>query len=107
MDPIRESNYYKVIYADPPWTFSTYSKKGKGRSPEAYYDCMTLADIMALPVGEWAAKDSVLLLWATDPLLEKAFEVIRAWGFTYKTAGFYWAKLNKAAPTCSFSEKSF
>ena len=32
---------------------------------------MTLADIMALPVGEWAAKDCVLLLWATDPLLEK------------------------------------
>ena len=54
---------------------------------------MTLADIMALPVGEWAAKDCVLLLWATDPLREKAFEVIRASGFTYKTVGFYWAKL--------------
>ena len=39
---------------------------------------MTLADIMALPVGEWAAKDCALRLWATDPLLEKAFEVIRA-----------------------------
>ena len=45
---------------------------------------MTLADIMALSVGEWAAKDCVLLLRATDPLLKKAFEVIRAWGFTYK-----------------------
>ena len=28
--------HYKVIYADPPWTFSTYSRKGKGRSAEAY-----------------------------------------------------------------------
>jgi N6-adenosine-specific RNA methylase IME4 len=54
---------------------------------------MTLADIMALPVGEWAAKDCVLRLWATDPLLEKAFEVIQASGSTYKTVGFYWAKL--------------
>src|SRR5215471_5767476 len=98
---------YKVIYADPPWTFSTYSRKGKGRSPEAYYDCMTLADIKALPVTEWAAEDSVLLLWATDPLLEKAFEVIRAWGFTYKTVGFYWAKLKRSAPRDRYDDSSF
>lgn|SRR5580704_19483751 len=32
-------NHYGVIYADPPWTFATYSRKGKGRSAEAYYDC--------------------------------------------------------------------
>ena len=107
MDPLPPSNHYKVIYADPPWTFSTFSTKGKGRSPEAYYDCMTLADIMALPVGEWAARDCVLLLWATDPLLEKAFAVIRAWGFTYKTVGFYWAKLNKSAPRLLYDDRSF
>ena len=87
-----------VIYADPPWTFATYSRKGKGRSAEAHYDCMSLADIKALPVAEWAAPDCVLLLWATDPLLDKAMDVIRAWGFTYKTVGFCWAKLNKSAP---------
>jgi N6-adenosine-specific RNA methylase IME4 len=93
---------YRVIYADPPWTFATYSRKGKGRSAEAYYDCMSLDDIKALPVGAWAAADCVLLLWTTDPLLPTAFDVIRAWGFTYKTVGFYWAKLNKlaAAPIC-------
>ena len=99
------SNHYKVIYADPPWTFATYSRKGKGRSPEAYYDCMTLADIQALPVGEWAAEDCVLLLWTTDPLLEKAFAVIHAWGFTYKTVGFYWAKLKK--PEVTYNDGSF
>ena len=59
---------------------------------------MTLADIKALPVSQWAADDCVLLLWTTDPLLEKAFEVIRAWGFTYKTVGFYWAKLKRPEP---------
>jgi N6-adenosine-specific RNA methylase IME4 len=98
-------NHYKVIYADPPWTFSTYSRKGKGRSAEAYYDCMTVADIKALPVTQWAADDCVLLLWTTDPLLEKAFEVIRAWGFTYKTVGFYWAKLRQPEP--SYNEGNF
>jgi N6-adenosine-specific RNA methylase IME4 len=36
-------------------------------------------------------------LWATDPLLPRAFELIQAWGFEYKTVGFYWVKLNTAA----------
>jgi N6-adenosine-specific RNA methylase IME4 len=98
---------YRVIYADPPWTFATYSRKGKGRSPEAYYDCMSQADIEALPVAKWAADDCVLLLWTTDPLLPRAFDVIRAWGFTYKTVGFYWAKLNKSAPALIYDEQSF
>jgi N6-adenosine-specific RNA methylase IME4 len=57
---------------------------------------MSLEELEKLPVGDWAAPDSVLLLWATDPLLDKAFELIRAWGFTYKTVGFYWVKLNKS-----------
>lgn len=83
---------YGVIYADPPWTFRTYSRKGKGRSAEAHYDCMSLEGIKALPVADWAAEDAVLLLWATDPLLPRALEVIQAWGFTYKTVGFYWVK---------------
>lgn len=98
---------YRLIYADPPWTFATYSRKGKGRSAEAYYDCMSLAEIGRLPVAEWAAKDCVLLLWATDPLLPMAFEVIRAWGFTYKTVGFYWAKLNKSAEPTLYRDTSF
>ena len=83
-----------MIYADPPWTFSTYSVKGKGRSADAHYDCLTLEQVKALPVADWADNDAVLLMWATDPMLDRAFEVIRAWGFTYKTVGFYWVKQN-------------
>lgn len=104
--PLRP-NHYRVIYADPPWAFATYSRKGKGRSAEAYYDCMSLADIKKLPVAEWAASDCVLLLWTTDPLLPTALEVIGAWGFTYKTVGFYWAKLNKSTPPAIYSAASF
>ncbi len=107
MTALPRPKHYRVIYADPPWTFSTYSRKGKGRSAEAYYDCMTLPEIKALPVAEWAADDCVLLLWTTDPLLPAAFEVIRAWGFTYKTVGFYWAKLNKSADPTLYHEASF
>jgi N6-adenosine-specific RNA methylase IME4 len=36
-------------------------------------------------------------MWAVDPLLDQAMELIRAWGFEYKTVGFYWVKLNSKA----------
>ena len=86
---------YGVIYADPPWTFKTYSDKGKDKSPEKHYSCMPLTDIIHLPVGSIAKNDAVLLMWVVDPLLDQAFKVIDAWGFKYKTVGFTWAKTNK------------
>lgn len=98
---------YRLIYADPPWSFRTYSDRGKGRSPDAHYDCLDLNGIKGLPVADWAAPHSILLLWATDPMLHKAMEVIDAWGFTYKTVGFYWAKLNKRAPVSGWTEADF
>jgi N6-adenosine-specific RNA methylase IME4 len=89
------SRYYGVLLADPPWQFATYSHKGKGRSAEAHYDCMTLDSIKALPVSEWAAPDCALFLWVTDPSLPQALEVIEAWGFAYKTVAFTWVKTTK------------
>jgi N6-adenosine-specific RNA methylase IME4 len=44
-----------------------------------------------------AADDCALFLWTTDPLLPEALELIKGWGFTFKTAGFYWVKLNASA----------
>jgi len=89
------SKKYNVIYADPPWTFKTFSDKGKDRSPENHYNVMSLQDICNLPVNKIANENSVLLMWVVDPLLDKAFKVIEAWGFKYKTVGFTWAKTNK------------
>jgi N6-adenosine-specific RNA methylase IME4 len=86
---------FKVIYADPPWHFKVHSEKGEGRSAKNHYNVMSLEDIKALPVRDLAAENCALLMWATDPLLDKAFEVINAWGFTFKTVGFYWVKLRK------------
>ena len=86
---------YNVIYADPPWTFKTFSDKGKDRSPENHYNVMSLKDICNLPINKISSDNSVLLMWVVDPLLDKAFKVIEAWGFKYKTVGFTWAKTNK------------
>ena len=98
---------YGVIYADPPWTFRTWSGKGKDRSPEKHYGCLSLADIRLLPVADLAEKDCALFLWVTDPMLQEAFKLIDAWGFSYKTVAFTWAKLNARAPTLMFSEHDF
>jgi len=86
---------HRVIYADPPWS---YSNSGAIDDSDAYsrverhYPPMALADICALPIRDIAAEDAVLFLWVTSPLLESAFQVIRAWGFRYKSS-FVWDKV--------------
>src|SRR5579883_2138804 len=88
---------YGAIYADPPWHFRNWSAKGTGRNAVSHYDCLDFNALACLPVADLAKESCVLFLWATDPLLPRALELIRAWGFEYKTVGFYWVKLNAAA----------
>ena len=59
---------------------------------------MKISDISALPVANIAAEDCALFMWATYPNLQQAFEVIKTWGFTYKTVAFTWVKRNKKSP---------
>lgn len=92
---------YGAIYADPPWSFRNWSAKGTGRNAVSHYDCMDFDALASLPVQTCAADNSVLFLWATDPLLPKAMELIDAWGFEFKTVAFYWVKLNAAAKSDS------
>jgi N6-adenosine-specific RNA methylase IME4 len=87
---------YGAIYADPPWSFRNWSARGTGRNAVSHYDCLDFHSLVSLPIADLAADDCALFLWATDPLLPRAFELIRAWGFEYKTIGFYWVKLNAA-----------
>ena len=48
---------YNVIYADPPWSYKVWSKKGAGRSAESHYPTMSIEAIKALPVSRLAAGD--------------------------------------------------
>lgn len=87
---------YGVIVADPPWRFHKWTPNQVGsRSINNHYSTMALEDIKALPVQDYAAKDCALFLWTIDTCLDKAFEVITAWGFEYRTVAFCWAKLTK------------
>lgn len=86
---------YNIIYADPPWHYKVYSKKGAGRSAESHYPTMSIEEISKLPISKIAAENSALFIWVTFPQLKEVFNVIEAWGFTYKTVAFTWVKLNK------------
>lgn len=86
---------YGIIYADPPWHYRVYSKKGAGRSAESHYPTMTIEKIQALPVSELADKDCALFMWITFPLLKESLSVLSAWGFKFKTIAFVWIKQNR------------
>ena len=91
---IRPAGGFGLIMADPPWSYEMFSDKGYAKAPEAHYDTMDFDAIKALPVEALAAPDCLLWLWAVNPQLPLAIEVLRAWGFTFKTAGT-WIKRSK------------
>ncbi|MDE1901480.1 MAG: DNA methyltransferase [Alphaproteobacteria bacterium] len=93
--------HYGAILADPPWRFDVRSQKGEGKSPQRHYGCMTLSDIMALPVSQLARGDCALIMWATAPMLPQAVDTMRAWGFAFKSAGA-WAKQSKTGRAWAF-----
>lgn len=90
---------YNVIYADPPWTYDDKALAGN-RGACCKYDLMSLTELKALTVP--AADDCILFLWATMPQLPDALEVIKAWGFTFKTTAFVWVKTNIKSGTPFF-----
>ncbi|MGV8123119.1 MAG: MT-A70 family methyltransferase [Candidatus Xenobiia bacterium LiM19] len=92
---------YSIIYADPPWAYNDrreirrdgkMAKRGFGSAN--LYDVMTIDEIAALPVGDLAADNSALFMWATWPQLDQQLGVLKAWGFKYVGAGYIWLKRN-------------
>ena len=83
---------FGVIYADPEWRFEPFSRDtGMDRAPENHFPTSAVDEIARRPVDTLAAKDAVLFLWATVPMLPQAIEVMAAWGFTYRSH-FVWIK---------------
>jgi len=82
---------YGVIYADPEWKFETFSDNGMDRSADNHYPTSSTDDICKRDIPSIAAKDCVLFLWATVPMLPDALKVMEAWGFTYKSQAV-WVK---------------
>ena len=86
---LGEMGIYSVILADPPWRYDF--SQNSNNSIECHYPTMSIEEICELPVNEIAYDDCVLFLWATNPKLEEAMQVINAWGFKYRT-NMVWVK---------------
>lgn len=94
--PIDDSlGLHSVHYWDPPWEYEEGTTDDT-RQIANKYPPMKLADICALPVQSLCTPDAVMYMWTTAPKLEEAFEVMRAWGFSYRSQ-IIWHKTTKAA----------
>lgn len=78
---------FDLIYIDPPWQMG---HPDSPHAPEAHYETLSKAEIIARVPP--AAENAFMAMWAVNSLLPVAFEVIDAWGFTYKS-DIIWDKL--------------
>ena len=92
VDIFTTDKKYRVIYADPPWSYNDKQDTDYYGGAEKHYGTMPLDEIAALPVGKIAEKDAVLFLWTTSPLIFDSKQIFEAWGFTYKSM-FIWDKV--------------
>lgn len=93
--PALPDKKYNIIYADPPWSYND-KMHGHSFSLDHEYRTMSLEWIKNLNVQSIADKDCILFLWAVSPQLPEALEVMKAWGFKFKTVAFCWSKTTKS-----------
>lgn len=79
---------FSTIYADPPWPYANTAARG---AAEKHYRTMTLDEIRNESVSDLVLDQAHLHLWTTNAFLREAFDVIRAWGFRYKSC-LIWIK---------------
>jgi N6-adenosine-specific RNA methylase IME4 len=86
---------FVTVLADPPWQFQ--NRTGK-MAPEHKrlnrYETMDLKSIMELPVADVTAETAHLYLWVPNALLPEGLQVLKAWGFQYKS-NLVWHKIRK------------
>lgn len=100
-DILFPDKQYKIIYADPPWQYKDKASAGK-RGASFKYPTQSKEWLKELPVKSLSDDDCALFMWVTMPMLKEGLEVMKAWGFEYKTVAFTWVKRNKKADTWFF-----
>jgi len=84
---------YQIIYADPAWEYtnSGSTKNSRGNAKQ-FYKTMPINEIKNLPVQEITNENCWLFLWTTYPQIQNGLDVMKAWGFNFKTVAFTWIK---------------
>ncbi len=85
---------YKIIYADPPWSWKTYSKKGRKKTSDKHYPLMDINDLYELKVSSITDENCLLFMWVQDAHLKNGINLGEHWGFKYSTIAFVWDKQN-------------
>jgi N6-adenosine-specific RNA methylase IME4 len=96
---------YKVIYADPPWHYGSKSAVNNSSGSEImelkeHYPTMRQKELIALPVADIADDDCACFMWVTDSHLDEGIELMKEWGFKYKTIAFNWVKTTSRGNFC-------
>lgn len=95
---------YDLIEIDPPWFYNSRKSGGErkdktkfGGGAMKHYPLMKDSELLAFKstIDELATDNCVMFMWATFPRLDFAIELMKAWGFEYKTVAFVWVKTNK------------
>ena len=86
---------FGAILIDPPWAYKDRNKPDVigQRAAEQHYRTMPLHEIAGLPVPDLAERNCALFMWAVDSHLDVAIDLLKVWGFRYKTIAFVWIKL--------------
>ncbi len=93
MFDLPQAGRYQAILADPPWKYAMWEGSDAANGvATAHYQTAAVGDLGLLPVADLAAKNCVLFIWITWPLLPDCLDLISRWGFTYKTCAFSWMK---------------
>ncbi len=95
VDILNTAQKFRIIYADPPWSYNDKCDRGgvqSGGVELRHYNTMSIKEMCDIPIKNISEDNSVLFLWVTSPLLEDSFSIINAWGFKYKTS-FVWDKV--------------
>lgn len=94
---------YSIIYADPPWSFSSKElQKYDGvrfTSMDKHYQTQHKDWIRRLPIENITNEDCALFLWSTDAHIKEAIQTIETWGFKYITIIFIWEKKTSTGKT--------
>ncbi|HCC35924.1 MAG TPA: cytosine methyltransferase [Ruminococcaceae bacterium] len=84
---MKQQTKYKTILADPPWDINQRGNYGAINK----YPLMSLDQIKAMPVADLCEENAHCWLWVTNGTLKHGFDVLKAWGFEYKST-FTWIK---------------
>lgn len=83
----NETKKFKTVIADPPWAIHQGGKRGAIQ----HYELMPLDRIKAMPIAELCEENSHLYLWVPNGLLQEGLDVVKAWGFTFRSP-IFWIK---------------